>query len=59
MCLFLCVCIKTQEEMEVTGREGKQDDLSSSPSVFLRATEADLPSASSPHPIRVPYQLWV
>lgn len=40
--------------MEVTGYEGKQDDFSSTPTVFLGTPEADLPSGSSPHPIRVP-----
>lgn len=54
MCLFLYVFIKTQEEMEVTGYEGKQDDFSSTPTIFLGTPEADLSSGSSPRPIRVP-----
>lgn len=55
MCLFLRVCIKAQEDVEVTGCAGKQDEFS--PAIFLGTAEAGLHTGSSPHLSRAPQQL--
>lgn len=54
VCMSVSLCVlKAQEDMEVTGSEGKQDDA------FPGTAEAHLPSASSPHTSKAPQQLWV
>lgn len=55
VCLFLCVCIKAQEDVEVSGCVGKQDEFS--PAIFPGTAEAGLHIGSSPHLSRVPQQL--
>lgn len=55
MCLFLCVCIKAQEDVEVAGCAGKQGEFS--PAIFLGTAEAGLHAGSSPRLSRAPQQL--